>query len=211
MQQPRTIRGVLENYCPELLKAAEEECAVLAKLQSLVIELLPLTKKMLPCNIDQLHNIEAQANLMAYIYHYSLFAFADKAYTTLKEQCAALAEALDFSLEAEGKEATENLEKTLEALGRIPFASLLVHSSAGLLRLETFKEYLQKGLDFLVFPAFNANGTLHAKWSFCDIIGTIVKNGLSDVHLLADCNNAPLPCAPTIGKVADDENLMRFY
>lgn len=45
MQQPRTIRGVLENYCPELLKAAEEGCAVLAKLQSLVIELLPLTKK----------------------------------------------------------------------------------------------------------------------------------------------------------------------
>ncbi|MBO7302170.1 MAG: hypothetical protein J6U58_05630, partial [Bacteroidaceae bacterium] len=133
LYQPHTMREFLEYDYPELLEAAESRCAVLAELQNAVIELLPLSKKLLPSNMGQLGNVEAQANFMTYIYHYSLFAFADKAYTILNAQCTALAEALNANDDEKKEETVENLENTLEALGYVPFDTLFNHSAAGLL------------------------------------------------------------------------------
>ena len=116
---PRTMRDFLELYYANLLKAAESGCTLLTELQSALIDLLPLSKKLLPSNIDQLAGAEAQANFMTYIYYYSLFSFADKA--------------------------------------------------------------------------------------------TMVNNGLSHKQLLTNCINAPLPDSTTIGKVVDDETLLRIY
>ena len=211
LYQPHTMREFLECNYPELLETAESRCAVLAELQNAVIELLPLSKKLLPSDIAQLDSVEAQANLMVYIYHYSLFAFADKAYTMLKEQCSALAEALNSNNDEKEEETVEILKKTLDALSRIPFDNLLDHSAAGLLRLEIFKEHLRERLDFNVIPVLKANGELRGNWSFRDITGTIVQNGLSYEELLTDCVVAPLPDSITIGKVVDDETLLRIY
>ena len=211
LYQPHTMREFLEYDYPELLEAAESRCAVLAELQNAVIELLPLSKKLLPSDIARLDCVEAQANLMVYIYHYSLFAFADKAYTMLKEQCSALAEALNSNNDEKEEETVEILKKTLDALSRIPFDNLLDHSAAGLLRLDIFKEYLRERLDFNVIPVLKANGELRGNWSFRDITGTIVQNGLSYEELLTDCVVAPLPDSITIGKVVDDETLLRIY
>ena len=210
LYQPHTMREFLEYDYPELLEATESRCAVLAELQNAVIELLPLSKKLLPSDIARLDCVEAQANLMVYIYHYSLFAFADKAYTMLKEQCSALAEALNSNNDEKEEETVEILKKTLDALSRIPFDNLLDHSAAGLLRLDIFKEHLRERLDFNVIPVLKANGELRGNWSFRDITGSIAMNGL-DERLLNDFNNAPLPGAPTIGKVVDDETLQRIY
>ncbi len=209
--QPHTMREFLECHYPELLEAAESGCAVLTELQCTVIELLPLSKKMLPSNIGQLADIEAQANFMTYIYHHSLFAFADKAYTMLNTQCTALAEALNSGLENEEKDAADKLQKALDALSNIPFENLLDHAAVGLLRLEIFKDYLREKLDFLVIPVFDATGKQIGDWSFRDITGTIARRGLSDEQLLTNCINAPLPCCHTIGKVVDDETLLRIY
>jgi hypothetical protein len=205
-----TLREILECDYPELLEAAESGCAVLTELQNALVELLPLSKKMLPSNIGQLADIEAQANFMAFIYHHSLFAFADKAYTMLNTQCTALAEALNSCLENEEKDAADKLQKTLDALSNIPFENLLDHAATGLHRLEIFKDYLQERLDFNVIPVFDATGKLRGHWSFRDITGSIAMNGL-DERLLKDFINAPLPSAPTIGKVVDDERLLRIY
>ena len=205
-----TLRELLECEYPELLEAAESRCAVLTELQNAIVELLPLSKKLLPLNIKQLADVEAQANLMTCIYHHSLFAFADKVYTILNEQCTALAKALDSILQDEEKEAADKLQKTLKALDSIPFHPLLDHSATGLQRLGTFKDYLQKRLDFNVIPIFDHAGKIHAHWSFRDITGSIAMNGL-DERLLNDFINAPLPDAPTIGKVVDDETLQRIY
>lgn len=205
-----TLRDFLECEYPELLEAAESRCAVLTELQNAIVELLPLSKRLLPGDIKQLADVEAQANLMACIYHHSLFAFADKVYTILNEQCTALAEALNSNLKADEEVAVENLEKTLRSLGSIPFDKLLDNSAACLLRLEVFKDYLQKRLDFIVIPVFDHTGKIHAHWSFRDITGSIAMNGL-DERLLNDFINAPLPDAPTIGKVVDDETLQRIY
>lgn len=205
-----TLRDFLECEYPELLEAAENGCAVLTELQNAIVELLPLSKRLLPGDIKQLADVEAQANLMAYIYHHSLFAFADKVYTILNEQCTALAEALNSNLKADEEVAVENLEKTLRSLGNIPFDKLLDNSAACLLRLEVFKDYLQERLDFLVIPVFDATGKQIGDWSFRDITGSIAMNGL-DERLLKDFINAPLPGAPTIGKVVDGETLQRIY
>lgn len=208
---PHTMREFLECNYPELLERAESRCAILTDLQNALIGLLPSSQKLLPCNIEQLAGAEAQANLMTYIYHYSLFAFAGKAYTILNAQCTALAKALDANDAEDEKNAVENLEKTLEVLSYVPFDTLLNHSAAGLLRLDIFKEHLQHRLDFPVIPVYNENGKHIGTWTFRDITGTMVRNGLSYEQLLTDCINAPLPDSTTIGKVVDDETLLRIY
>ena len=208
---PHTMREFLECNYPELLERAESRCTILTDLQNALIDLLPSSQKLLPCNIEQLAGAEAQANLMTYIYHYSLFAFADKAYTILNAQCTALAKALDANDSEDEEKGVENLEKTLEALSYVPFDTLLNHSAAGLLRLDIFKEHLRERLDFNVIPVLKANGELRGNWSFRDITGTMVRNGLSYEQLLTDCINAPLPDSTTIGKVVDDETLLRIY
>ena len=210
-RQPHTMREFLEYNYPELLEAAESGCTLLTKLQSALIDLLPSSQKLLPCNIEQLAGAEAQANLMTYIYYYSLFAFADKAYTILNAQCTALAKALDANDAEDEEKGVENLKKTLEALCYVPFDTLLNHSAAGLLRLDIFKEHLQHRLDFPVIPVYDENGKRIGAWTFRDITGTIVKNGLSYEQLLNDCINAPLPDNTTIGKVVDDETMLRIY
>ena len=208
---PHTMREFLECNYPELLERAENRCTILTDLQNTLIDLLPSSQKQLPCNIEQLAGAEAQANLMTYIYYYSLFAFAGKAYTILNAQCTALAKALDANDAEDEKNAVENLEKTLDALDYVPFDTLLNHSVAGLLRLDIFKEHLQHRLDFPVIPVYNENGKHIGTWTFRDITGTMVKNGLSYEQLLTDSIKAPLPDSITIGKVVDDETLLRIY
>ena len=210
MKGPYTLRGFLELDYPELLEAAESACALLSGLQDAIVELLPLSQKLLPRDINQLTDVESQANLMAYIYHHSLFAFADKVYTILNAQCTALAEALNSNLKADEEVAVENLQKTLDALSRIPFNNLLDHAATGLDRLDILKDCLQERLDFIVIPIFDHTGKIHAHWSFRDVTGSIAINGL-DERLLKDFINAPFPGAPTIGKVVDDETLQRIY
>ena len=206
-----TLREILECDYQELLETAESGCAILTKLQNALIELLPLSQEMLRRNGNQLANVEAQANLTTFIFHYSLFAFADKAYTMLKEQCTALAEALNSNNYEEEEKLADNLKKTLEALSRIPFDNLLDHGTVGLMRLDIFKDYLQENLDFLVIPVLKANGSLRSNWSFRDITGTIMRHGLSYEKLLTDCIAAPLPSAPTIGELVDNEEMVRIY
>lgn len=206
-----TLREILECDYPELLETAENGCAILAELQKALIELLPLSQRLLPSNSSQLANVEAQANLTTFIFHYSLFAFADKAYTMLKEQCTALAEALNSNNYEEEDKLADNLKKTLNALSRIPFDNLLDHGAVGLMRLDTFKDYLQENLDFLVIPVIDANGSLRSNWSFRDITGTIMRHGLSYEKLLTDCIDAPLPKDTTIGELVDNEKMVRIY
>lgn len=210
-RHPYTLRELLECDYPELLEAAESMCVVLTELQNAIVERLPLSKRLLPFDIKQLAHVEKQANLMTYIYYHSLFAFADEVYTILNKQCTALAEALNSNDKTAEDAAADKLKQTLQSLGRIPFDTLLNHGAVGLLRLEHFKDYLQGRLDFNVISVFDQTGKIHAHWSFRDITGTIEGNGLDHEGLLEDVINTPLPNAPTIGKVVDDETLVRMY
>ena len=202
-RHPYTLRELLECDYPELLEATESMCVVLTELQNAIVELLPLSKRLLPFDIKQLAHVEKQANLMTYIYYHSLFAFADEVYTILNKQCTALAEALNSNDKTAEDAAADELEQTLQSLGRIPFDTLLNHGAVGLLRLEHFKNYLRGRLILSVIPI--------GGWTFDDITGSIVRNGLDNEGLLKDVINTPLPNASTIGKVIDDETLVRMY
>ena len=122
-----------------------------------------------------------------------------------------MAKALDANDAEDKKKGVENLGKTLKALSYVPFDTLLNDSAVGLLRLDIFKEYLGERLDFPVIPVYDENGKRIGSWSFRDITGTMVNNGLSHKQLLTNCINAPLPDSTTIGKVVDDETLLRIY
>ena len=196
---PYTLRELLECDYPELLEAAESMCVVLTELQNAIVELLPLSKRLLPFDIKQLAHVEKQANLMTYIYYHSLFAFADEVYTMLNKQSTALAEALNSNDKTAEDAAVDKLKQTLQSLGRIPFDTLLNHGAVGLLRLEHFKDYLR------------GRQILRGGWTFNDITVSIVMNGLDNEGLLEDVINTPLPNASTIGKVIDDETLVRMY
>ena len=50
--EPHTRREFLEEYYPELLEAAESGCKVLSVLQEALVDLLPLSKQLLPSNIN---------------------------------------------------------------------------------------------------------------------------------------------------------------
>lgn len=200
---PYTLRALLECDYPELLGATESMCVVLTELQNAIVERLPLSKRLLPFDIKQLAHVEKQANLMTYIYYHSLFAFADEVYTILNKQCTALAEALNSNDKTAEDAAADKLKQTLQSLGRIPFDTLLNHGAVGLLRLEHFKNYLRGRLILSVIPI--------GGWTFDDITGSIVMNGLDHEGLLEDVINTPLPNASTIGKVVDDETLKRMY
>lgn len=209
--EPHTRREFLEEYYPELLEAAESGCKVLSALQETLVKLLPLSKQLLPSNINQLGNVEAQANFMVYIYHYSLFAFADEVYGMLKTECTALAEALNANDSQKEVDAADRLRKILEALSKIPFDNLLDQGAIGLFRLNIFKDYLCDRFGFPVIPVLKEDGTPRGHWSFRDITGAMLNHGLSDKGLLTDCINAPLPGCSTIGKVVDDEEMVRIY
>lgn len=209
--EPHTRREFLEEYYPELLEAAESGCKVLSVLQEALVDLLPLSKQLLPSNINQLGNVEAQANFMVFIYHYSLFAFADEVYKMLRTECTTLAEALNANDSQKEVDAADRLRKILDALKDIPFNNLLDQSATGLLRLNIFKDYLQDRFDFLVIPVLKEDGTPRGHWSFRDITVPMVNHGLSNQGLLTDCINAPLPGCSTIGKVVDDEEMVRIY
>lgn len=209
--EPHTRREFLEEYYPELLEAAESGCKVLSVLQETLVKLLPLSKQLLPSNINQLGNVEAQANFMVYIYHYSLFAFADEVYGMLKTECTALAEALNANDSQKEVDAADRLRKILEALSKIPFDNLLDQGAIGLFRLNIFKDYLCDRFGFPVIPVLKEDGTPRGHWSFRDITGAMLNHGLSDKGLLTDCINAPLPGCSTIGKVVDDEEMVRIY
>ena len=196
---PYTLRELLECDYPELLEAAESMCVVLTELQNAIVELLPLSKRLLPFDIKQLAHVEKQANLMTYIYYHSLFAFADEVYTMLNKQSTALAEALNSNDKTAEDAAVDKLKQTLQSLGRITFDTLLNHGAVGLLRLEHFKDYLR------------GRQILRGGWTFNDITVSIVMNGLDNEGLLEDVINTPLPNASTIGKVIDDETLVRMY
>ena len=208
---PHTKREFLEEYYPELLEAAESGCKVLSVLQEALVDLLPLSKQLLPSNINQLGNVEAQANFMVFIYHYSLFAFADEVYKMLRTECTTLAEALNANDSQKEMDAADRLRKTLDALSKIPFDNLLDQGAIGLFRLNIFKDYLCDRFGFPVIPVLKEDGTPRGHWGFRDITVPMVNHGLSNQGLLTDCINAPLPGCSTIGKVVDDEEMVRIY
>lgn len=200
-----THAEILECDYPELWDKAQELVVRLTALQEKIIPTLPKLHQQLPTNIQKLQTPEVQMNLQTYILARSLYAFAEKVFTLLDEQCTELAKALNTSDRYAEEDALAKLERTLEILVNAPLEEISSDSVAGLQQLSRVTCEFERRLDFPVFHMEKAD------WTFHDIMGTIANSGLCREDLLQDAINCALPTCVSVGKLFDDDTMRRVY
>ena len=83
--------------------------------------------------------------------------------------------------------------------------SLLDDRVSGLHRLSAVTYKFKSRMDFGVFNAKKSS------WSFHDIMGTIIRHGLSDANMLQDAINDIPPTSVSVTELLDDDTLYRIY
>ena len=173
----------------------------LVRLQEKVVEMLPEAKKLLPTNLEELKGEETQANYVNYIRLRSLYAFAEKIWKVIEEQCRKLAEA-----ENDVRELIDDckgaLDKTLGVSETIPFEKLIDKKLFG---LDELKDLFQQ------FEDNQHVAQVFQNWSFRDIMGTIGNCGLMHEGLLSAALSDNIPSGPSIGQLLADDEPIRFY
>lgn len=200
-----THAEILECDYPELWDKAQELVVRLTALQEHIIPTLPKLHQQLPTNIQGLQTPEAQMNLQTYILARSLYAFAEKAFTLLDEQCTELAKALNANDNYAEEDALAKVERTLEILANAPLEDIASNPQTGLQRLSSVTQEFEHRLDFSVFHMEKAD------WTFHDIMGVIAHSGLCREDLLQDTINCALPNCVSVGKLLDDDTMRRVY
>jgi hypothetical protein len=200
-----THAEILECDYPELWDKAQELVVRLTTLQENIIPTLPKLHQQLPTNIQKLQTSEAQINLQTYILARSLYAFAERVFTLLDEQCTELAKALNVEDSDAEEDALAKVKRTLEILASAPLEEISSDSVTGLLRLSSVTCEFEHRLDFSVFHMEKAD------WTFHDIMGTIASLGLCCEDLLQDAINCALPTCVSVGKLLDDDTMQRVY
>ena len=200
-----THAEILEYDYPELWDKAQELVVRLTTLQESIISILPKLHQQLPTNIQELQTSEAQINLQSYILARSLYAFAERVFKLLDEQCTELAKALNTHDRYAEDDALAEVKRTLEILANAPLEEIASDSVTGLLRLSSVTCEFEHRLDFPVFHMEKAD------WTFHDIMGTIASSGLCREDLLQDTINCALPTCVSVGKLLDDDTMQRVY
>ena len=200
-----THAEILECDYPELWDKAQELVVRLTILQEKIIPTLPKLHQQLPTNIQQLQTPVAQINLQSYILARSLYAFAERVFTLLDEQCTELAKALNTHDRYAEDDALAKLERTLEILANAPLEDIASNPQTGLQRLSDVTYEFEHRMYFPVFHMEKAG------WTFHDIMGTIANLGLCREDLLQDAINCALPTCVSVGKLLDDDTMQRVY
>lgn len=200
-----TYAEIVDCDYPEQWSRAQALARRLAELQEKVLPTLPGLHQQLPADVKQLQDSDAQMALQTYILARSLYAFADKVFKVLDEQCTVLAKALNASDRYAEEDALAQLERTLDVLDHAPLETIASDPVTGLLRLSNVTHQFEHRLDFIVFHMERGD------WSFHDIMGTIVHFGLFYEGLLQDAINDALPIQVSVGKLLDDDTMQRVY
>lgn len=200
-----THAEILEWDYHELWDKAQELVVRFTALQEKIIPTFPKLHQQLPTNIQELQTPEAQINLQSYILARSLYAFAEKVFTLLDEQCTELAKALNVEDSDAEEDALAKVKRTLEILANAPLEDIASNPQTGLQRLSSVTYEFERRLDFPVFHMEKAD------WTFHDIMGTIANLGLCYEDLLQDAINCTLPTCISIGKLLDDDTMQRVY
>ena len=200
-----TLREIFEGENPELWNEAQTLSKRLADLQEMVIPVLPLRQQQLPKDAGMLNEVDAQIALQSYILARSLYAFADESNKLLDSQCTSYAKALNAHDTYEEEDALADLKKTIDVLDAAPLESLLDDRVSGLHRLSAVTYKFKSRMDFGVFNAKKS------PWSFHDIMGTIISQGLSDANMLHNAiNDIPLTSV-SVTELLDDDEMRRVY
>ena len=210
-KNPYTLREIVEIDYPEFWGGASESVRVAGELQKLAIELLPVYKKPLSVDLEQL---KAQEELQSFFVNYlkarTLYGLAYKISEIVDRECRNLAV-------ADNSQDSDNIDK---AKGELIDIMTLVESlsesieaifddKTGLSKLEelidTFRIDTDKPkFDFLVLP----------NWSYRDIMGSINNRGLLHEDLW---NSVLNDIAPKEGSIValmerpEDNEMVRIY
>ena len=200
-KEPYTRKEILQESYTSLWNRAEAVASDFLDLQKKVVEMLPEAKRLLPKNHEELKEEEAQANFVNYIRLRSLYAFAERIWKVIEEQCRKLAEAENSARELI-EDSKGALDKTLGVAETIPFEKLIDQKAFGLDEMnKLLLRFENDPYDFQVFQ----------NWSFRDIMGTITNCGLMYEGLLSSALSGDFPSGPSIGQLLADDKPIRFY
>lgn len=200
-----TLREIFEDENPELWNKVQAQSKRLADLQEMVIPVLPLRQQQLPKDAGLLNEADAQIAFQSYILARSLYAFADESNKLLDSQCTSYAKALNAHDTYDEEDALADLKKTIGAFDEVPLEALLDDRVSGLHRLSAVAYRFKSRMDFGVFKSENGS------WSFHDIMGTIIRQGLSDANMLHDAINDIPPTSVSVTELLDDDVMRRVY
>lgn len=202
---PYTLREIFEDENPELWDKVQALSKRLADLQEMVIPVMPLLQQQLPKDAGLLNEVDAQIAFQSYILARSLYAFADESNKLLDSQCTSYAKALNAHDTYDEEDALADLKKTIDVLDAAPLESLLDDRVSGLHRLSAVTYKFKSRMDFGVFNAKKS------PWSFHDIMGTIINQGLRDANMLHDAINDIPPTSVSVTELLDDDVMRRVY
>lgn len=210
-KNPYTLREIVEIDYPEFWGGASETVRVVGELQNLAIELLPVLKKPLSVDLEQLKtHEELQSFFVNYLKARSIYGLAYKISEIVDRECHNLAMA-DNCQDSDSVDIAEgeliDIMTLVESLsGTIEF---FFDDKTGLSKLEemldTFRIDTDKPkFDFLVLP----------NWSYRDIMGSINNRGLLHEDLW---NSVLNDIAPKEGNIValmerpEDNEMVRIY
>lgn len=195
---PYTKSELFEEQFPELLNKSFETVLRLKDIQQKIVEMLPQLKRQLPSN-EELQSTEGKLNLLTYILVRSLYGFANNIWITIDKQCDDLAVKISKK-ELNGHSDTVDLEKLVKDVEYFPLEEFLNDHVSGLLRFSNIFYCSQCIRDFDAIMG----------WTFRDIMGNISAYGITQ-QLLDIAIGDSIPTASSIGKLLDDDRMMRVY
>ena len=199
------LREIFEDGNPELWNKVQALSKRLADLQEMVIPVMPLLQQQLPKDAGLLNEVDAQIAFQSYVLVRSLYAFADESNKLLDSQCTSYAKALNAHDTYDEEDALADLKKTIDVLDAAPLESLLDDRVSGLHRLSAVTYKFKSRMDFDVFKSENGS------WSFHDIMGAIISQGLSDARMLQDAINDIPPTSVSVMELLDNDTSYRIY
>lgn len=206
IKYPYTRREMMQEYQSDLWNRAEAVASNLLDLQKKVVNMLSEAKRLLPGNHEELKGAEVQTNFVNYIRLRSLYAFAEKIWKVIEEQCSKLAKAENDNARELIDDCKCALDNTLSVSETIPFEKLVDQKTFGLDELnELLLKYKNNPHDFIVLRL------PHSTWSFLDIMSTITNSSLMFEGLLNAALSDDFSSAPSIGQLLADDDPIRFY
>ena len=183
-----TSAEIMEDCHPELWKRTQGQVDRLVELQEKLLDRFKDFQK-------------PMTDPEAYIYFRSVFAFAHELWNVLDGRCLSLARASNGADYVAEDDAICELQYMLGFLDGVPMG-MMCDDSFGILNLNELLLQHKPRIDFDVFPQC---------WRFSDIAGYYSGHGKHPEDLLEIAGADAIPETVTIGKLLDDDTMVRIY
>ena len=186
--QAYTYSEIMADSYPELWKRAQGQVDRLAELQEKLLDRFKDFQK-------------PMTDPETYIYFRSVFAFAHELWNVLDNRCLGPAKASNDADHVAVDDAICELQHMLGFLDEMQMEEMC-DDGFGILNLNELLLQHKPRIDFVVFPRC---------WRFSDIVGYYSVHGNHPEDLLEIAGADAIPETVTIGKLLDDDTLVRIY